>query len=832
MSAIYDFIVSKGTLTPEHREELKTKRGFSDETIAANKFFSGGKHLLSIEQELVSSFAREALMESGVCVDDGKGICLTPILFEPRIIIPYLDKKNECYLLRPHKLGLKNVPVHVYQEKNINNRAVILTEGEFKAVAGCQMGIASIAIPGISSFSDKHFDKLEKMLSEAHVKDICIIFDNEVKDDPQIKERYKENPEHRYDTQYYAYYMARTLTKAGFITRIKVLPEAWMRNGKVDIDGALAQGKTRDDILSLPSYDAGDYLKTFSKDVQSIINRKIARRYCKENIRVEFGRYVATRKVGKIEIPEVISNFTIRILATRETPEGTIREATLISDTGEHSPSFSLESAPMSDAGIFRTFCLSRGNFIWRGKTEDLLHLWEPMFLESDGRHIIEPDHIGWIESEKMWLFGNIALPAEGHEMRPDGNHTFWTDRKGIKPIALGVTSGRQVISEGIPYLAMESSAPSIAEIHKKLGDTIGVNYSAMALGWVTSVPWMEEVFELYGCFPFLFITGRRGSGKSTIAEWLTNMFGLENSGKMASDTTAVGLQRYLAYYSCLPVFVDEYRNTKQITMKNGMLRNVYNRQSAGKGIKADFGIREAKIRGTLIIAGEELPEDNALLTRCLAIRVSDVERPENHFNWFMKHRSQLSSHILTTIRKKKTSTPTFINVLNESKLHFVSQGMDDRSAINYAVVVAGYFIAFGNSPDFGTWITNEAIAQKQEYEQEQAVDVFFDDLLFLKSAKKLEEGFVDYEDGKIYLYYHGLYNLWSAEYFKVRGEHGFKASAIRGYMKDEPGFLHTSVDHRMPPTGANRSCLVFDHDTAPKQLQQLVEGPPIQKTW
>ena len=62
----------------------------------------------------------------------------------------------------------------------------------------------------------------------------------EIKDDPKLP-NYKPDVTDRYDTQYYAYLMAKMLNKSGFETIIGTLPDSWRVQGKIDIDGALAQ---------------------------------------------------------------------------------------------------------------------------------------------------------------------------------------------------------------------------------------------------------------------------------------------------------------------------------------------------------------------------------------------------------------------------------------------------------------------------------------------------------------------------------------------------------------------------------------------------------------
>jgi len=821
---IYEYILSKGKLSKQHKESLMHDRGFDKDTIAKYRFISGGKYLLDIEQDLISSYTSEQLLESGVCLLKNQVLHLSPQLLEDRIIIPYLNTAGKAYLLRPHKLGLSGQAVELYHELNVG-KDVILTEGEFKAAAAMQLGFNCIAAPGISSFAGEHFPKLVQFLNTHKVKGVAIMFDNEVKDNPVFKDKYKENSMVRYDTQYFAYVMCNKLNKEGFNTKIATLPDGWRVKGKIDIDGALAMGKTSVDIRSVISRakSCKDYLKELPEEAQLIVKKKLAKKFFKTHITKDFGKYVATRYKGKSEWQEVISNFTIKILATHDTIDGIIREIQLINEFGKATASFHIAPENMVGSDGFATFCMRKGNFIWRGFREDLNNIWESEFLNDDGRYISEPDHVGWIPSENLWLFSNVAF-KDGKELRPDNNGIFWTDKKGVKPIPLGVSSGKSTISEGIPYLNL--SDIDIMELREKLSETLGPMEANLCLGWISSIIYMEEVFNAFGCYPFLFVTGRRGSGKSTIAEWLMSFFGVENAGKMASDTTPVAIQRYLSYYSSLPMFIDEYRNTKQVTYKNGVLRNAYNRQSAGKGIKSSFGIREAKIRGSLIISGEETPEDNALLTRCIVVNVSKKNRktPEtNHFNWFTANRAKFSNYILQLLRNKEANKAKYLTILKKGKDYFTKQGSDDRTAINYAIVAAGYGITFDDTIDFAKWLTTETKRVENEYQDEQAIAIFLEDLVMLKTRKLINDEYWTIDgNGSVYLYFHGLHSIWAQEYRKTRGIEPFKSSAIRDYLKEESGFEGMNVAFRIKDT--LKKCVVFNAANAPESIKALVD--------
>ena len=87
MKRIYEYITTKAKLTPKHKKDLQEKRGFTEETIQKYRFFSGGTQFLKLEKEIIEQFDKELLLTSGVCVKSGKGIAISPMLLDDRIII-------------------------------------------------------------------------------------------------------------------------------------------------------------------------------------------------------------------------------------------------------------------------------------------------------------------------------------------------------------------------------------------------------------------------------------------------------------------------------------------------------------------------------------------------------------------------------------------------------------------------------------------------------------------------------------------------------------------------------------------------------------------------
>lgn len=526
------------------------------------------------------------------------------------------------------------------------------------------------------------------------------------------------------------------------------------------------------------------------------------------------GRYYVN-KVGKdgMPFPQEVSDFTIEIVASHYRDDEIYREIVLIKDEQR---SRKVLISPDSLYDKFSNFVASIGDYTWTGTAMDAKKLWQMLFSSHPGKIIYEPECIGWLEDKGLFVFENIAFKGD-KEIRPDASGTFWIDKVGLRPRSISATKSEE--PEGLPHI-ITNKPVDVSELRDRLRSSINPLAADICLGWAVSVFYMEEVFQTYGCFPFLFISGKRRSGKSTIAQWLMSLFGLESSGRMWSDTTAIAMSRYLGYFSSLPLWLDEYRNDAKYASKTGMLRNVYNRQSSGKGTREGYQVREAKIRGTVIITGEETPDDNALMTRCVIVPISERDRINNNFNWFTDNRRLLSNFAYQIMSNKHKNVTKFLSDLVANK-DVLAKEVDDRLAINQAVIATGFSILYGENPDFAKALFGKALEDKTAQDDEAIVTIFFEDVAHMLFKKEITNHYWIENDGKLSIYFHGLYNDWALSWRRRRGDNPFKRESIRSYLADEPGYLGQGINTRMAD-GTVKSCVVFDIETAPDYIKQL----------
>jgi DNA primase len=820
--SVYQRYIELATLTEEDKKSLKKKRGFSDDTINTFRFVSGGPYISKITNQLIREYSEQELIESGIVVETNGTITPNSQLLDKRIIIPYIDENGNVYHLRPHKLGFHGIPPQPYCRFMLKDKPehIVLTEGEFKAAALWQWGIPAMAIPGISSFSGKHFDRFVNLLKEFEIKKITIIYDNEEKGNPAYP-NFKEKAEDRYDTLFWAYIMAWKLNRAGFITHIGMLPSAWRENGKIDFDMALAQGRTRKDIerviASAKTYS--EFLAGLEGEALKVVRRKVSKYFAKTNIRREFNKYVAVRTSQKGDYEETISNFVINIKSSFYTPDGVVRNVEFVNEYGEKSDVFPLHPSDMAGLNEFKKFCFSKGNYLFKGRTEDLLNIWESEFLRDSGELIYMPEKIGRIEDD-LWLFGNMAIKG-GKVYRPDNDGIIWIDGKGYKPQSLQINPRGEPIEDAIPSLCEQEI--NIVDVALKLKQTIGGYEAYMGLGWVVATIFSDDIFKHYKCFPILFPHGKRMSGKSTFLRWLMSFFGVETEGYGLAETSQNFIARALSYFSSLGVWFDEYRNETKITQKDGFFRSAYNRQLSGKGTATAFQARGYAVNAAIAISGEELPKDNGLFTRCIPIQISAYKRDRTWFDWFNKYCYQFSNFTYHLIKNYDKYKDRILENIQELKEVLVEADITDRTAENWAICAAAFESTILQDEDFIRWVFETCQDIKITGEQEHMLNMFWEDVIYLVAKNEITDNEIKIDDvnNTMYIWFNGIYNTWSVYYRKKTGNQPFDKQSISKYLQDEP-YYNGKKNVKFGKT--TRYSYVIDLTKAPDTFNEIVD--------
>lgn len=812
--------VNKLHLTSEDRAALRKKRGFNDDTIDVLRFKSLGPYV----EGVVKSLDRKLCQEFKLV--DATG-AVNYQLLKPNVLIPYLDADGNAYKIRPHKMGLPDDPIKIYCDKLITSAigdTLVITEGEFKAAALFQLGIPCVAVPGISSYVKTRLPELVEFMKATAFANIIILFDREIKDNPKF-ESYKPDVTKRHDTAIYSYLMAKALKDASmpFDVRIGELPESWMIQGKADLDGALAQGKSVDEFKAVIGEAQGlekfldQYTARLDKDVGTFVRRKIIRFNQNEfiGVRRNFNKYQVRRKDDWVDV----SNFVMDIVGRYYDPElnQQVRQIVIQTETGLKIGPIILVPESLSGASKFKTFMLGLGDLVFSGVDADITKIITFEF----NRIIVDKkitliNHCGKIDSglvdgHDVWIFEKVAL-IDGVIVSPDQDGIFWLDDN---------TGIRNKEIHGIKYPKIEMSAVDLKQVHDRFIDLSG-NNGRILLGWAVYCL-LSSYIKADDINPFPFLYGERGSGKTSVCKCLMGLFGLFDFGSQINDITNVALTRLLAFYSEIPLWLDEFHNTKTVETKEPFLKSVYNKQAVFRGTKQADQLIAYSIRSKLLLSGETVPKTDGVRSRSVLMS-SSIQGPQGKdaLTWFQANRDKLGGFTLEILGRKAKLAEAIAERIPSIKAKITDKNAatDERTLRHLSFFVASYECVFGENPLFFAWILDEFIVRSKEFVDNDEIDKLFEGFSVLCEQGRIEIGsFLRVDGPEIMFWFSGFFDVYTKEYLgriDVTNK-----NVILETIRKRSYFLR--LDNRRV-NKVMRRCVVFDYESAPFAIKALAD--------
>jgi hypothetical protein len=434
-----------------------------------------------------------------------------------------------------------------------------------------------------------------------------------------------------------------------------------------------------------------------------------------------------------------VSNFILIPEYDIRSDDDIIRVVTLTNQYGETAKGVRFTSEDMCANNKFNMKLVGSGNFIFTGDTADLFKLCM-MIFERSKKVVHSPKRIGRLDTGG-WLFGNCGIDSHGviHEVK---HGVVTLDGKTYAPRSIVIADGENTSNSDLPTFSPKkyravASQKYLKDTALSFKGTFGTYGAYLALGWCVAGWFSDQIFDHYGFFPYLFISGKRASGKSVMSNMLQGSFGFStsSSGMSIETPSNIGILRYLGYRSSLPSWYDDYRcGVKRIQMKDGLLLDVYNRHGSVKGLNNGSGeIRQESVNGFVLLSGEDTPENNALLTRCVVVQLSATERDASLYAEAQRCMEQLSTKALMWA-KASTRGADLTSLIDKWTEAIFSKNGDIRYARNYGIFAGCFEWAFGRAipkkelTAFLTALTDNAYHEKVDIDALHPMAEFFHD--------------------------------------------------------------------------------------------------------
>lgn len=485
-----------------------------------------------------------------------------------------------------------------------------------------------------------------------------------------------------------------------------------------------------------------------------------------------------------------LSNFVLQPVAYFHMPDGRNREFILASRSGYVSDPVMFRAEELTSLNAFKKRCFEVGDFIFMGSKEDFDQVMLYILDNSDDvMDITLPATVG--RQDKYWLFGN-ALVMDGTFYTPDEENNFKVGDLTVRARSIYSDSSTRYIPriDLENHLEREVQLEAIDLLDRAYGNPDVVE----AIGWLIAGAFSEKVVEAHNGFPILFVTGRSGSGKSTLARHLNCALNVNNTRADSFNSSVVGMSRMMAYYSNIPVWYDEYReNDRNIQYKTQFLKEAFERQGVSKGTKVVSVVQKAELFSTVILSGEDSPEDRGLLSRCFLIKLDRATNNQRVYQEFKPYEEKLFKVIareavrLSTIEGEYRK---FHKLLNDRRKELISSGADDRTAFIRAVTYAGISWLF---PEL-----EERVKANQEHSVKcslaeiaefDPVSIMLEDFatMILEGRLLPKRHYIVTKQGIGFTSFRSLYNAWASYLAESRNSPPHSVNTMKEYcLKSE----------------------------------------------
>lgn len=542
-----------------------------------------------------------------------------------------------------------------------------------------------------------------------------------------------------------------------------------------------------------------------------------------------------------------ISDFTIKLRNIFLSEGRRIREAEIIRHDARRGSPILVDSETKTSLKFFRTKVADACDANFLGTEADLSDMWRYVYRNNTERTVYLPDHVGRVDLDGGWLFGNAYISSEGEVVRPDDKGVMWLNGNltGIRPVSISEDLEMDVYSHGsrnIPRLNIDLMEQEVNQIEKTFLTNYAKNLGSpgnalLIVGWAKLNAFSNRLFQAFGFTPFLFLWGNKGVGKTSLIHWILGLYSMKTSGydTLPNLRSGVGFERKLAYFASLPVCLDELRASREMADFTGRFRAWYNRSGrsmAGQGSKR---IIQQVIRSNFIFGGQDMFGDDALRERCVVIRIPREGRE-------MKESYQAITRLEATdslsaigfkwIKEAQTADyDEIIEGIDALTSTLLSSGCAQRTARVWACIAyfskqlsERYFPEY----DFIKFLLEACGTDVQTQQDNGFVNKFFEVVegIYVEDRSPFTANHFKISDGRLYMWFADVWRIFLQSRRDVTDE-TFSREAVKNAIKEEKYYLDDSVTRMgIGLEASSKRVLVFNINdpTLPTSLVSIID--------
>ena len=268
-------------------------------------------------------------------------------------------------------------------------------------------------------------------------------------------------------------------------------------------------------------------------------------------------------------------------------------------------------------------------------------------------------DTLGWNREFQLYAFANAVIDRKGNLLKVNEVGIIQEHGKNEKYYlpAFGLAHINNPDYEGERKFVFIEGDLNFEQWAKLYFEAFESNGAIAILFLILSVFW-DIVFNQVGFFPFLFLFGAFGTGKTTLVEFLLRLLGKDFIGIPLNNATQVALSRTIASRNNSIFYLKEY-TTETDEANQDLILTAYDGSGRSTGVKSnDNRTKNANVKSAIIFDGNQLPTQKAaVLSRMILLnfennKFTDIQRKA--FNQLEKNQDIGFGKILIDILKHR----------------------------------------------------------------------------------------------------------------------------------------------------------------------------------
>ena len=229
---------------------------------------------------------------------------------------------------------------------------------------------------------------------------------------------------------------------------------------------------------------------------------------------------------------------------------------------------------------------------------------------------------LGWNKEHQVYAFANAVFTKQNKIMEVD-DYGIIDDKKGNKRYylpAYGLANKNNPDYDGERKFVYQPGSLNFEEYSKLYFEAFESNGGIAILFLILSVFW-DIIFDQVGFFPFLFLFGAYGTGKTSLVEFLLRVFGKDFKGIPLNNSTGTAISRLTASRKNTIFYIKEYTNDTEASNQD-LLLTAYDGTGRSTGIKSnDNRTKTSMVTSSMILDGNEIPtQKSAVLSRMILL--------------------------------------------------------------------------------------------------------------------------------------------------------------------------------------------------------------------